>query len=59
MRRILVLISVCMLLFGVMVLPASAESAASRVDLLCTVNSDGDVLVSATVLLRLEAAYAF
>lgn len=57
MRRILVLIFACMLLLGVIVLPASAESAASRVDLLCTVNSDGDVLVSATVLLRLEAAY--
>lgn len=57
MRRVLLLLAVCVLLSGVIVLPASAESAASRVDLLCTVNSDGDVLVSATVLLRLEAAY--
>ena len=57
MRRMMMLVAVCILLFGVMVLPVSAESAASKVDLLCTVNSDGDVLVSATVLLRLEAAY--
>lgn len=53
----MVLLSVCVLLCGVIALPASAESAASRVDLLCTVNADGDALVSATVLLRLEAAY--
>jgi len=56
-RRVMVIAAVCVLLSGVIVLPASAESAATRVDLLCTVNSDGDVLVSATVLLRLEAAY--
>lgn len=38
--------------------PASAESSASKIDLYCTVNSDGDCLVSMTVNLKLEAADA-
>lgn len=37
---------------------ASAESSASKIDLYCTVNSDGDCLVSMTVNLKLEAADA-
>ena len=37
------------------ILPVSAESAASKIDLYCTVNSDGDCLVSMTVNLRIEA----
>ncbi|MGM9603532.1 MAG: DUF2207 family protein [Faecousia sp.] len=44
---------VCAALFT---LHASAESAASKIDLYCTVNSDGDCLVSMTVNLRIEAA---
>lgn len=57
MKRVLIVLSVCVLLMGVICIPASAESAASKVDLLCTVTSDGDCLVSMTVILRLEAAY--
>ena len=38
------------------VLPVSAESAASKVDMYCTVNNDGDCLVSMTVTLRMEAS---
>lgn len=37
-------------------LPVAAESAASKIDLYCTVNSDGDCLVSMTVNLRIEAS---
>ena len=37
-------------------LHASAESAASKVDMYCTVNNDGDCLVSMTVTLRMEAS---
>ncbi|MGM9549790.1 MAG: DUF2207 family protein [Faecousia sp.] len=46
---------ICVLLMGFLALPVSAESAASRVDSYCTVNSEGDCLVSMTVTLRLEA----
>ena len=38
-------------------MPASAESVASKVDLLATVNSEGDCLVSMNVTLHLEQAY--
>lgn len=48
------MLTVCVLMLGVLCLPASAETAASGVELLCTVNSDGDCLVSMTVSLRLE-----
>lgn len=54
LKRLLAMLAVCVLMLGVICLPASAESAASRVELLCTVNSDGDCLVSMTVSLRLE-----
>lgn len=57
MRRLLAAVTVCLLLAGVLWTTAFAESAATRVDLLCTVNTDGECLVSANVLLRLEAAY--
>lgn len=56
MRRLFALLTVCILLSGVLVIPASAESAASKVDMLCTVTSDGDCLVTMNVTLRLEAA---
>ena len=58
MRRLLALLGACILLLSVVCLPVSAESSASKVDLLCTVNSDGDCLISMTVILHLEAAYS-
>lgn len=57
MKRLLALLTVCVLLAGVICIPASAESTASLVDLLCTVNSDGDCLVTMTVTLHLEDAH--
>lgn len=55
MRKVLTLLLCCVLLAGVLVLPVSAESTASKVDTIVTVTSDGDCLVSTTVRLRLEA----
>ena len=46
----------CMLMACVIVVPASADSAASKVESYVTVNSNGDCMVSTTVRLRLEAA---
>lgn len=57
MRRLLALLGACMLAVCLVCLPVSAESSASKVDLLCTVNSDGDCRVTMTVILHLEAAY--
>lgn len=57
MKRLLSLVFVCVLLMGVLVLPASAESAASTVDLYITVNAEGDALVTMQVMLRLESNY--
>lgn len=54
MRRLFALIAVCLLMAGVLVLPASAESAASKVDLRATITSEGDCLATMTVTLRLE-----
>lgn len=45
------------MLAGTLVVPASAESVASKVDILATVNSEGDCLVSMNVTLHLEQAY--
>lgn len=45
-----------MVFAAVFTLNASAESAASKIDLYCTVNTDGDCLVSMTVNLRIEAS---
>ena len=56
MKRVLSLLTVLVLLAGCLCIPASAESAASSVNLMCTVNSDGECLVTMTVNLRLEAA---
>lgn len=56
LKRLLALFTVCVLLAGVICIPASAESAASVVDMLCNVNSDGSCLVSMTVTMRLEAS---
>ena len=54
MRRIFSVLIVCILMAGVLVLPASAESAASKVDLRISVTSEGDALVSMTATIRLE-----
>lgn len=58
MRRVLTMLTAVLLLAGALFLTASAESAASSVDMLCSVNSDGDCLVSMTVMFRLEEAYS-
>ncbi|MBP3684941.1 MAG: DUF2207 domain-containing protein [Oscillospiraceae bacterium] len=57
MKRLLTMALVCFLMLGVLVMPASAESAASSVDLYITVNAEGDALVTLQALLRLEANY--
>lgn len=54
MRRFLVLLCTLLIVSGFIAMPASAESAASKVDLYCTVNAQGDCLVTMEVLLRLE-----
>lgn len=57
MRRFLTLLTVCVLLTGVLCIPASAETSASKMDLYCTVTSEGDCQVSMTVTLRLKEAH--
>lgn len=48
------MLTVCVLLLGLVCIPASADSMASKVDLLCTVNAEGDCLVSMNVTLQLS-----
>ena len=56
MRRKLSALTVLILvLAGLFVLPASAENAAQRVDTYCTMNSEGDCLVSMSVTIHLDA----
>lgn len=55
MRRFIALLTVCVLLGGVLCLPARADSAASSIDMAATVNSEGDCFVTLMVTLRLEA----
>lgn len=57
MKRIFAVLTVCILLVTALVMPASAESTASRVDLMCTVNSEGDCLVTMNVTLFLDQAF--
>ena len=57
MKRVLAVLGILILLMGTLVLPASAESVASKIDLMCTVNSEGDCLVTMNVTLHLEQAY--
>jgi len=54
LKRILSLLFCAVLLAGSLCIPVSAESAASSVNLMCTVNSEGDCLATMTVNLRLE-----
>ena len=56
MKRFLSVLTVLVLLAGCFCIPASAESAASSVNLMCTVNSEGECLATMTVNLRLEAS---
>lgn len=55
MKRFLSGLLLCVLLLSAMVLPASAESNASRVDSYINVDSDGNCQVSMTVTLHLES----
>lgn len=55
MRRLMAVFTVCLLLCGALALPVSAESAASGVDMVCTVTSEGDCRVTMTVMIRLES----
>jgi hypothetical protein len=57
LKRLLAVLTVCILLMGTLCVPASAESVASKVDLLCTVDSEGDCMVTMNVTLHLEQAY--
>ena len=54
MKRVFSLLACLVLLAGCLCIPVSAESAASSVNLMCTVNSEGDCLATMTVNLRLE-----
>ena len=56
MKRFATLLVCVILLAGCLCLPVSAESAASSVNLMCTINSEGDCLATMTVNLRLENA---
>lgn len=56
MRRLMTVLTLCLLLVcGGLWPTASADSAASSVDLVCTVNASGDCYVTMTVMLRMEA----
>lgn len=55
MRRIFLALAALALSISLFVLPASAESAASRVESQCTVSATGDCFVTTTVTLRMEA----
>ena len=54
MKRILTVLACIIVLAGCLCIPVSAESAASSVNLMCTVTSEGDCLATMTVNLRLE-----
>ena len=56
MKRILSVLTLLVLLAGCICLPASAESAASSVNLMCTITSEGDCLATMNVTLRLESS---
>lgn len=55
MKRIFAMLLLCVLMMGVLCLPVSAESSASKIESFFTVNSEGDCMVSMTVTLRLES----
>jgi len=55
MRRLAMLIVSLILMMGVIVMPASAENTATKMDSIITVTADGDCMVSTTVRLRLDS----
>ena len=55
MKRCLAMLLLCCLMVGALVLPASADSYASKVDSYVTVSADGDALVALTATLHLES----
>ncbi len=55
MRRLFCLLTLVVLLAGVLAVPASAETAATKVDLYCTVDTEGGCKVTMTVNLRVES----
>ena len=55
LKRCLALVLLSTLLLGSFAMPASAESAASKVDCYITVNPNGDALVAMTVTLHMES----
>ena len=55
MRRIITLLLCCFLLAGSLVLPASAENMATKVESIINVTADGDCLVSTTVRVNLDS----
>lgn len=56
LKRRLAMLLLCCLMLTVIVIPASAESSATKVQTYVTVTSDGDLQVSMTATLHLEAA---
>ncbi len=56
MKRRLAVLLLCCVMLTVIVIPASAESCATKVQTYVTVTSEGDLQVSMTVTLHLEAA---
>ena len=56
-RRLLLVLLLCVLMVGVIAMPASAESAATKAESYINVNSEGDCIVALTVTLHLEASY--
>jgi len=56
LKRIVTMLIACVLIMGAFAIPASAESAASRIDTRMTVTSDGNCRVMMTVTLRLDAS---
>ena len=55
MKRCLTMLFLCCLILGALVLPASADSYAAKVDSYVTVSADGDALVALTATLHLES----
>ena len=55
LKRILSMALLCCLVIGLFVMPASADSYASKVDSYITVNSEGDAIVALTATLHLDS----
>lgn len=56
-RRLMLALAMCLILIsGIFSIPAAADSGASKVELYCTVNPDGDCLVSMNVTFHMEGS---